>query len=210
VAIIGRSFKGRPRKSLRHVSVELNISQRTVHRILKMNLHDHAYKIWVIQMLQKKDDYPRFYFATSSNKSLIIALDFLSKWHFLRHFTLIAKYTATISAFGEERNIIKSGNSKEIPQSYILWKLRKLSIIGSFISEEPTVNGKPFYDVTDIFVPELWRLQLLPSEWRSLLLRYKCATALERRLPTQVDRERYLTSSFAWPIPLALPFICPS
>jgi hypothetical protein len=40
---------------VRTVSPELNIPQATVHKILKPKLHEHAYKIQVVQMPQEVD-----------------------------------------------------------------------------------------------------------------------------------------------------------
>jgi hypothetical protein len=40
-------------KMVWHTSAELNILQATVHNILKVKLHEHAYKIQVVQMFQE-------------------------------------------------------------------------------------------------------------------------------------------------------------
>ena len=42
-------------KSVQRDSAELNIPQARVHKILKVKLHQHAYKIQVVQMLRQKD-----------------------------------------------------------------------------------------------------------------------------------------------------------
>jgi hypothetical protein len=55
VAIVQEAFERRIRKSVQHASAELNNPPSTVHKILKVKLHEHAYKIQVVQMLQEED-----------------------------------------------------------------------------------------------------------------------------------------------------------
>jgi hypothetical protein len=59
VTVAQEDFERSPQKSLRHVSAELNILQATVHKILKVKLHEHAYKIHTAQMLQEEDYHVR-------------------------------------------------------------------------------------------------------------------------------------------------------
>jgi hypothetical protein len=44
------SIRTEPSKSVRSASAELDISQATVHKIVKVKLHEHAYKIQDFQM----------------------------------------------------------------------------------------------------------------------------------------------------------------
>jgi hypothetical protein len=55
VTVAQEDFERSPQKSARHVSGELNIPQATVHKILKLKLHEQAYKIHVVRMLQEED-----------------------------------------------------------------------------------------------------------------------------------------------------------
>jgi hypothetical protein len=49
---------------VRYARAELNIPQATVHKILKVKLHEHAYKIQVVQMLQEEDYHATLDFCT--------------------------------------------------------------------------------------------------------------------------------------------------
>jgi hypothetical protein len=53
VTVAQKDFESSPQKSARHVSAKLNILQAKVHKILKVKMHDHAYKIHIVQMLQE-------------------------------------------------------------------------------------------------------------------------------------------------------------
>jgi hypothetical protein len=63
VTVVQESFEKSSQKSVWTSSAELNIPQATVHKILKVKLHEHAYKIQVVQMLQEDDYHARMDFC---------------------------------------------------------------------------------------------------------------------------------------------------
>jgi hypothetical protein len=63
VTVVQKAFERSSQKSVRIASAELNIPQATVHQILKVKLHEHAYKILVVQMLQEDDYHARMDFC---------------------------------------------------------------------------------------------------------------------------------------------------
>lgn len=66
-------FERSPQKSARHVSVELNIPQATMHTILKVKLHKHAYKIHVVQMLQEENYHVRLNLCHDNRSKITIS-----------------------------------------------------------------------------------------------------------------------------------------
>jgi predicted XRE-type DNA-binding protein len=61
--VIQEAFERSSQKSVQSASAELHIPQSTVHKILEVKLHEHAYKIQVVQMLQEDDYHVRIDFC---------------------------------------------------------------------------------------------------------------------------------------------------
>jgi hypothetical protein len=68
-----KDFERSPQKSAMHVSGELNIPQATVHKILKVKLHEHPYKIHVVRMLQEEDKHVTLNLCQDSKPEITIS-----------------------------------------------------------------------------------------------------------------------------------------
>jgi hypothetical protein len=63
-------------------SAELNIPQATMHKILKVTLQEHAYKIQVVQMLQRDDCHARLEFCQQIILNITVSCYFLEEMAF--------------------------------------------------------------------------------------------------------------------------------
>lgn len=73
MTVAQEDFERSPQKSAGHVSAELNIPHATVHKILKVKLHEHVYKIHVVQMLQEEDYHVRLNLCQDSRPKITIS-----------------------------------------------------------------------------------------------------------------------------------------
>jgi len=91
VTVIQKAFERSSQKLVRSASAELNIPQAKVHKILKVKLHEHAYKIQVVQMLQEDDYHARMDFCQE------IILNITGSYYTLEELTFSDEATSHIS-----------------------------------------------------------------------------------------------------------------
>jgi len=117
VTIAQEDFERSPQKSARHVSAELNIPHTTVHKILKVKLHDHAYKIHVVQMLQE-DYHVSLNLCQYIDQKSPFPTNFLKTWHFLMRqlFISVAKSTAKTATCGKGETSRSPATLKRLPR----------------------------------------------------------------------------------------------
>jgi hypothetical protein len=82
VPIVQEAFKRSPQKSVQCASAELNIPPSMVRRILKVKLHEHAYKIQVVQMLPEEDYHARLDFCQQMVSKIANSCEFLDELMF--------------------------------------------------------------------------------------------------------------------------------
>ena len=165
VTDVERAFDQSPKKSLRRASSELNIPVSSVHKILKMKLHRHAYKIQVVQMLWEEDFNSRLDFCQIM-LSHIANLD-----NFLDELTFSDEATFHLSGKVNRHNCRIWGTEKphEIwqherasPKINVWCALRRSRIIGPFFFQETTINGDIYLTMLKTFlIPELQRFNIL-------------------------------------------------
>jgi hypothetical protein len=108
-----------PQKSERHASAEQTILQATEHKILKVKLYAHAYKIHVVQILQDEDYHVRMNLCQDRRPKITNSHEFLQDLTFSDEaiFHIGGQVNCHNCSMWEGRNLQKSCNMKETPQN---------------------------------------------------------------------------------------------
>jgi hypothetical protein len=215
VIVVQQAFETRPQKPVWRASAEVHVPQARAHKILKLKLHEHAYKIQVVQMLQKEGYHARLDFSQQIRSKITEPHLLLQELTFSdeANFHISDKVNESI---WEGRNLDWSGNMKETPKSNFWWALRKTCIIGPFLFNEVTVNCVPYRVILLHFlIPELRQSTLLYSTFfhqdgTPCLYALNVRLLLNDVFPRKVDRYSWtncLDTSFACSDPNGLLYV---
>jgi hypothetical protein len=149
-------------KSVRSSSAETNILQVTAQKILKVKMHEHVYKIQVVQMLQEDDYHARMDFCQQT------ILNITGSFYFLEELTFADEAASHIcgkfngNRWKKEKPQDVWQHERDSPKLNMWCALRRSRIIGPFFLKEVTVNSE-FYPalLQGLVIPELRQLNLL-------------------------------------------------
>lgn len=79
ISVVSESVTENPRTSIRHRAQEIGLSRSSLHRILKLDLKLHAYKVQLTQQIKIRYHYQRKTFAEWTLNQLEEDEDFLKK-----------------------------------------------------------------------------------------------------------------------------------
>jgi hypothetical protein len=185
VNVIQEAFERSSQKSMESASAELHIPQSTVHKIIKVKQHEHAYKIQVVQMLQEDDYHARMDLCQQ------IILNITGSYYILEELTFSDEATSHISGkfngnrWDREKPRDVWQHERDSPKLNMWCALRKSCNNGPFFLKDATVNSE-FYPalLQGFLIPELRQLNLLRPNLLSakrcpLPLCFECATVTE-------------------------------
>lgn len=164
IAAVRDSVAARPSTSIRHRCQELNIHRSTLQRILKKDLHLHAYKIQLTQQLQPNDHRQRRNFTNWIFEQLQTDDEFHNKIIFSdeAHFHLNGFVNKQNSRIWGDENPYVIQKLPLHPQKVIVWcAMWAGGIIGPYFFENDegaavTVDGNRYRAMlTDFFWQEL-------------------------------------------------------
>ena len=156
---VRQAFQRSPRKSIRRASLELGMPKTTVHTIVHKRLRLRAYKIQLVQKLQRNDRPKRVEFANALLARIDDDNDFLNHVAFSDEATFhtcgkVHRHNCRI--WGEENPHVVMEYERDSPKVNVWCALTCDTVIGPFFFAEKTVTGTTYLDMLENYaIPQL-------------------------------------------------------
>ena len=154
VDAVREAFQRSPGKSTSCASNELRVPQSAVVKILHKRLKLYAYKVRIVQSLQRHDGPWRASFATEILRRIDEDNDYLKRVCFSDEATLHTSGVVyhNVRIWGTENPHVVFQNEQGSPKVNVCCGLMHKKVIGPFFFNEPTISANVYLDMLELYV----------------------------------------------------------